>query len=93
MAHLPQRAKGESGEGAAAERRQKQLIEPRLLAKELMDPGNAAERAAEDAGVNQRWTLQQQKQRENQQPAANAIALAHLSQPRHYEGEDQAAQR
>ena len=32
MAHLPQRAEGKPGHGAAAERRQEQLIEPRLLA-------------------------------------------------------------
>ena len=58
-----------------------------------MDPGDAAQRAAEDAGVNQCRTLQQQKQRENQQPAANAIALAHFGQPRHDESEQQSAQR
>ncbi len=94
MAHLPQRAEGESGRRAAAEDRQEQLIQSslRVRSDERADPGDAAERAAENAGVNQRRTLQKQKQREHEQPAADAIAFAHLGQTRQDQGEEETAQ-
>ncbi len=92
MAHLPQRAEGETGGRPAAERRQEQIAQLRLLADESVDPGDAAERAAEDAGVNQRRTFQEQKEGEDEQPAADAIALAELDQSGQNEGGQQAGQ-
>ncbi len=93
MAHLPQRAEDESGGRAAAERRQEQFLEATVLDEaEVLDAGDAAEGAAEDAGVNQRGTLQQQKQREHEKAPADAIAFAHLGQPCHDHSEEQAAQ-